>query len=99
MDRMMVGQMDGQMHTWMDEGHFYSPPPPTLRDNKYPKYDAFLFDMVRDTRQNHWTMKYIGHSDQKKYEVTHSVKVNKNPKYDTALLDRARDIRQNHWTM
>ena len=28
------------------------------RLNKYPKYDAFLFETVGDIRQNHLTMKY-----------------------------------------
>ena len=30
----------------------------SVRLNKYPKYDAFLFERVGDTRQNHRTMKY-----------------------------------------
>ena len=50
---------------------------------KSPKYDAFLFDRVGDTRQNHWTMKYRLH------EVTRSVKLNKYSKYDAYLLHRA----------
>ena len=29
----------------------------SFRLNEYPKYDAFIFDTVGDTRQNHWTMK------------------------------------------
>ena len=29
-----------------------------VRLNKYPKYDAFLFDTVGDTGQNHWIKKY-----------------------------------------
>ena len=29
----MDRRMDGIMHTRMDEGHFYSHPPPTLGDN------------------------------------------------------------------
>ena len=72
----------------------------SVRLNKYPKYDAFLFDRVGDIRQNNWTMKYRC-SDLQKFEVTRSVKLNKYPKNDAYLLDRerARDIRQNHWTM
>ena len=67
----------------------------SVRLNKYPKYDAFLFDRVGDIRQNNWTMKYRC-SDLQKYEVTRSVKLNKYPKNDAYLLDRerARDIRQ-----
>ena len=30
----------------------------SVRLNKYPKYGAFIIDIVGDTGQNHWTMKY-----------------------------------------
>ena len=80
----------------------------SVRLKRYLKYDvflydkvrdAFLFDTLRDIRQNHWTMKYRSQRPAKIYEVTHSMKLNKYPKYDAYLLDRARDIEQNHWTM
>ena len=70
----------------------------SVRLNNYPKCDAFLFDRIRDTRQNHSGMKYVTMT-YKKYEVTRSVKLNKYPKYDAYILDRASDTRQNHWTM
>ena len=72
----------------------------SVRLNKHPNYDAFLFDTVGDTRQNHWTMKYRPQCPAKKMiEVICIVKLNKYPRCDTCLFDRARDIRQNHWTV
>ena len=31
------------MHTWTDEGHFYSPPPPMSGDNEMPGLSYPLF--------------------------------------------------------
>ena len=58
----------------------------SVRLNKYPKYDVFIFDRVADTMQitGHWN---IYHSDLQKYEVTRSVKLNKYPIFDAYLLD------------
>ena len=36
------GRTDGITHTRMDEGHFYSPPPPTSGDNKQS------LDLIKD---------------------------------------------------
>ena len=48
----------------------------SVRLNKYPNYDAFLFDRVGDTRQTHCTMKYRSECPIK-YKVTRNVTLNK----------------------
>ena len=41
----MDGMTDGWMHTWMDEGHFYRPPPPTSGD-KNMKIIALILNLM-----------------------------------------------------
>ena len=45
---MKISHSDLQKYEFID----------SVRQYKYPKYDAFLFDRVGDTRQNQLSMKY-----------------------------------------
>ena len=40
-DGRTAGRMDGRTHTRTDEGHFYSPPPPTSADNYTRVFEVF----------------------------------------------------------
>ena len=44
-----AGRTDGVTHTRTDEGHFYSPPPPTSGDNKSHKSNSMDWNIcVKD---------------------------------------------------
>ena len=64
-----------------------------------PKYGVHISISFKDTRQNHWTMKYrsqwptfIFRSKVMSYWLII-------PKYDVHAANSLQDIRQNHWTM
>ena len=71
----------------------------SIRLNKYPKYDAFLLDMVGNTGQNQWTMKYRPQWPTKCMRALAVWNWTNTQVWCLSRLDRSRDLGQNHWTM
>ena len=49
-DGRNYGRTGGRTHTRTDEGHFYSPPPPTSGDKYYPKDMLGLYTYFDTTK-------------------------------------------------
>ena len=64
-----LGWRDGIMHTGRDEGHFYSPPPPTSGDKNHQWTYVFLFLRIQD----HIKMCYFSSSSPNYFSSTQNI--------------------------